>query len=122
MSKFQTFFSHDILYTVRFVKMRKIQWYHFHYVIRVGRQPPRENTVLEFWHYVNDVIFAKSQCPVKYFEILVLTVPVSCQSEQNSWRNEYFTHFFKYKNSCTVFNSTSFALKNMFLVLLEREF
>jgi len=32
---------------------------------RVGMRPPRKNTVLEFWHYVNDVIVTKSQCPVK---------------------------------------------------------
>jgi len=44
--------------------MRRIQWYHFYYVKHVGKQPPRENTILEFWHYINDVIFAKSQCPV----------------------------------------------------------
>ena len=63
--KISNIFFHDILYTVRFVKIRRIQWYHFHYVRRVGKRPPRENTVLEFWHYVNDVIFAKLQCPVK---------------------------------------------------------
>ena len=74
------------------------------------------------WHYINDVIFAKSQCPVKQFEILVLVVPVSCQSEQNSQRNEYFTCFFKYTNSLTIFNSMSSAPKNMILVLLEPEF
>jgi hypothetical protein len=59
----------------------------------------RENTVLEFWHYVNDVIFAKSQCPVEQFEILVPTVPVAYQYEQNLWRNEYFTCFCKYQTS-----------------------
>ena len=31
--------------------------YHFHYVTHVGRRPLRENIVLAFWHYVNDVIF-----------------------------------------------------------------
>jgi len=63
--KVSNIFSHDILYTVGFVKMRRIQWYHFYYVKRVGRRPPRENTVLAFWHYVNDNIFIKSQCRVK---------------------------------------------------------
>jgi len=53
---------------------------------------------------------------------MVPTVPVSCQSKQNLWRNKYFTHFFKYKNSCTIFNSMSFAPKNMILILLEPEF
>ena len=37
-------FLHDILYTVRFVKMRRIQWYHFHYVNRAGKRPPQQNT------------------------------------------------------------------------------
>jgi len=120
--KISNIFFHDILYTVRFVKIRRIQWYHFHYVSRLGKWPPRKNTVLEFWHYVNDVIFAKSQCPVKQFKILVPTVPVSCQSKKNSQRNEYFTCFLKYQNSCTIFNSTSFAPKNMILVLLETGF
>ena len=46
--KFSNILFHNILYTVRFVKFRRTQWYHFHYVRRVGRRPPRENTVLEF--------------------------------------------------------------------------
>ena len=49
-------------------------------------------------------------------------VLLSCQSEQNSQRNEYFTCFVKYKNSYTIFNSAGSASKNMILVLLEPEF
>jgi len=71
-------FLHDILYTIRFVKMRRIQRYHFHYVKCVGRRPPQENTVLAFWHYINDVIFWKSMHTVKWFQNLVLMVLVSC--------------------------------------------
>jgi len=81
------FFLHDILYMVGFVEMRRIQWYYFHYIKYVEKWPLRENTILEFWHYVNDVIFVKLQCPVKEFEILVPMVLVSCQSKQNPWKN-----------------------------------
>jgi len=42
---------HDILYTVRFVWMRRIQPCHFHYVIRMGRQSLQENTVFLILHY-----------------------------------------------------------------------
>ena len=42
--KISNFFFHDILYTIRFVKMRRIQRYHFHYVNRVGRWPQQQNT------------------------------------------------------------------------------
>jgi len=44
--KISNILFHDILYTVRFVKMRRIQWYHLYYVKRVGKRPPRENTIL----------------------------------------------------------------------------
>jgi len=120
--KISNIFFHNILYTVRFVKIRRIQWYHFYYVDCIGKWPPRENMVLEFWHYVNDVIFAKLQCPVKQFKILVPIVLVSYQSKKNSQRNKYFICSFKYQNSCTIFNSMSFAPKNMILVLLEPGF
>jgi len=36
---------HDILYTVGFVKMRRIQRYYFYYVNRVGKRPAEQNTV-----------------------------------------------------------------------------
>ena len=49
-------FFHDILYTVRFVWMRRIQWYHFHYVKRVGKRPPQQNTAFLIWQYVNDAV------------------------------------------------------------------
>ena len=39
-AKISKFFSGDILYTIRFIKMRRIQWYHFHYVNHMGRWPP----------------------------------------------------------------------------------
>ena len=43
---FSTSLLHDILlYTIGFVKMRRIQPYHFHYVNRVGKQPPQQNPV-----------------------------------------------------------------------------
>jgi hypothetical protein len=43
----QTFkhFFDDVLYTVRFIKMRRIQRYYFCYVNHVGRLPPEQNTV-----------------------------------------------------------------------------
>ena len=44
-------FLYDILYTVRFVWMRRIQPSHFHYVIRVGRQSPQANTAFLILHY-----------------------------------------------------------------------
>ncbi len=44
-------FFHDILYTVRFVWMRRIQWYYFHYIIHVGRQSPQANTAFLILHY-----------------------------------------------------------------------
>ena len=36
---------HDILYTVGFVKMRRIQRYYFYYVNRAGKRPAEQNTV-----------------------------------------------------------------------------
>ncbi len=45
---------HEKLYTVRFVWMRRIQRYHFHYVIRVGRQSPQANTAFLILHYDRD--------------------------------------------------------------------
>ena len=42
---FSTSLFRDILYTVRFVKMKGIQRYHFNYVNRVGKRPPQQNTV-----------------------------------------------------------------------------
>ena len=38
-------FFHDILYTVRFVWMRRIQPSHFYYIICVGRQSLQANTI-----------------------------------------------------------------------------
>ena len=45
---FSTSLFHDILYTVRFVKMRVIQQYYFNYVNSVGKRPLQQNTVF-FW-------------------------------------------------------------------------
>ena len=47
---------YDILYTVRFVKMRGIQRYHFCYVIHAGKWPPQQNTAFLIWQYVNDAV------------------------------------------------------------------
>ncbi len=47
-------FLYDILYTVRFVWMRRMQPSHFHYVIRVGRQSPQANTAFLILHYDRD--------------------------------------------------------------------
>ena len=51
--KVSNIFSYDILYTVRFVWMRRIQRYHFHYVNRVGKWPPQQNTAFLIWHHIN---------------------------------------------------------------------
>ena len=36
---------HDILYIIKFIKMRRIQQYHFHYVNCMGKWPQQQNTV-----------------------------------------------------------------------------
>ena len=47
-------FFHDILYTIRFVWMRRIQPSHFHYIIRVGRQSLQANTIFLILHHDDD--------------------------------------------------------------------
>jgi len=46
--KFSNIFFHNILYMVKFVKMRRIQWYYFHSVKHMKKWPLRKDTVLEF--------------------------------------------------------------------------
>jgi len=45
-------FFHDILYTVRFVKMRRVQQYYFHYLNCAGKQLVQQNTTFFFFVFV----------------------------------------------------------------------
>ena len=47
-------FFHDILYTIRFVWMRIIQLFYFHYIIYVGKQFLQANTIFLILHYDHD--------------------------------------------------------------------
>ena len=114
-------FLNDMLYTVGFVKMRRIQRYHFYYMKRVGKRTPQQNTVFLSWHYVNDAVLMELQYSLKRYQILNPMVPVSCESEQNWWMNEYFTCFLKYKKRWSAHIFINTAWKNMILVLLDSE-
>ena len=46
--KISNIFFHNILYTVRFIKIRRIQWYHFHYISHVGK---RLQGKILFWNF-----------------------------------------------------------------------
>ena len=78
-SIFSTSLLHDILYTVGFVKMRRIQRYHFNYVNRVGKQPPQQNPVffrvgtmlMRLWLFNRSVPLKKIKFWIQWYQFHV---------------------------------------------------